>query len=443
MNIVSSYKVKINNKYDDSKIDKKAIHDTCLLYRDAVRFFISLIEKEWAVISAYNKNPVSLIEKLSHKTKYNPNPKYDFDSKLYKFPTYLRRAAIGEALGHIRSYFTKLEMFNETDKKHKPPKLQYKHNSMPVFYISSGGLFKWTDEYSCEIKVFKNNDWVWINLNLRPSDVRYIRKRGNVLSPTIRKKRNEYYFVFPVKSKTVIPTKINTVVGVDLGLNSLATLCVMDDKGTIYKRKFIKNNKEKDLLNHLINKKKKLQRNRKSTNSIYREINNCQNRLEIYTCREIIKFALENNVNGIVFEHLDPYIRAKGSHKEKLHLWRKRGIIKRLSHLCHVNGLKYASVCARNTSKFAFDSSGKVYRDKTNYCLATFSNGKKYNCDLSASYNIAARYFIREIIKPYKEKETCRLMLEAKVPLALNGTKNTYSDLISLNVVMQTPCFCN
>lgn len=152
---------------------------------------------------------------------------------------------------------------------------------------------------------------------------------------------------------------------------------------------------------------------------------------------------MENNVDGIVFEHLDPYIRAKGSYKEKLHLWRKRGIINRLSHLCHVNGLKYASVCAINTSRFAFDGSGIVYRDKTNYCLATFSNGKKYNCDLSASYNIAARYFIREKIKPYKEKETCRLMLEAKVPLAFNGTKNTYSDLISLNVVIQTPCFCN
>lgn len=52
MDIASSYKVKINNKHNDSSIDKKAIHDTCLLYREAVTFFISLIEKEWKDISS-------------------------------------------------------------------------------------------------------------------------------------------------------------------------------------------------------------------------------------------------------------------------------------------------------------------------------------------------------------------------------------------------------
>lgn len=440
MDIVSTYNVKINNKHDKVNIDKKAIHDTCLLYRDAVTFFISLIEKEWKDISS-EKSKLRLVEKLSHRTKDNANSKYDFDTAFYKFPSYLRRSAINEALGHVSSYFTKLEEYNKTSKKHKPPRLQYKHNSMPTFYISAGGLFKWISDYTCKIKVFKNNDWVWINLNLRPSDVRYIKSRGEILSPTIRRKRNEYYFSFPVESETKLPDRIKKVVGVDLGLNSLATLCVMDEKGTIYKRKFIKNKKETDLLNHLINKKKKLQRNKKSTNSIFREINNCQNRLEIYTCQEIIKFALENNAEGVVFENLNAKIRAKGSYKEKLHLWRKRGIIKRISHLCHLSGVRYSTVNPKNTSKFAFDGSGVVYRDTNNYALATFSNEKKYNCDLSASYNIAARYFIREKIKPYKEDKTCRLVLEAKVPLSLNGTKNTYSDLISLNVVMRATCF--
>ena len=168
MNIVSTYRVKINNKYDEININKKAIHDTCLLYSDAVTFFISLIEKEWKNISSAKRSKTNLVEKLSHRTKDNPNPKYDFDSKLYKFPTYLRRAAIAEALGQVSSYFTKLEEYNKTDKRHKPPRLQYKHNSMPTLYISAGGLFKWISDYTCRIKVFKKNDWVWINLNLRP-----------------------------------------------------------------------------------------------------------------------------------------------------------------------------------------------------------------------------------------------------------------------------------
>lgn len=438
MKLTSSYKVKINK----TGFDKKAIRDTSILYRNAVSFFISLIEKEWTYISSTDENAVNVVERLSHITKANPNPKYDFDAYLYKFPTYLRRAAISEAYSLVASYFTRLDAYNKSNLKgiDNPPRLEYKHNCMPKFYISAGGLFKWTGETTCKIKVFKYNDWVWMDLTLRPSDVRYIKSKGKVLSPRIQLKRDKTYFVFPVESEVTLPKDVDKVVGIDLGLNSLATLCVMDNKGAIYKRKFITNNKETDLLNHLLNKKKKLQRNNKSIKSILREINNCQDRLEIYTCREIIKFALDNDVKAIVFEHLSPYMKARGSYKEKLHLWRKKGIINRLSHMAHLNNLKYSSVCAVNTSKLAFDGSGEVLRGKNagfkNNKMCKFKNGKEYNCDLSASYNIAARYFIREKVKPFEEEEIQRLKLEVKCPLAFNGTKNVYSTLINLNVVL-------
>ena len=39
-------------------------------------------------------------------------------------------------------------------------------------------------------------------------------------------------------------------------------------------------------------------------------------------------------------------------------------------------------------------------------------------------------------LKPFEEEETQRLKLEAKCPLAFNGTKNVYSTLINLNVVL-------
>ncbi|MGL6338603.1 MAG: IS200/IS605 family accessory protein TnpB-related protein, partial [Waterburya sp.] len=34
-------------------------------------------------------------------------------------------------------------------------------------------------------------------------------------------------------------------------------------------------------------------------------------------------------------------------------------------------------------------------RSSTNYELAVFSTGKQYNCDLSASYNIGARFILK------------------------------------------------
>jgi putative transposase len=43
----------------------------------------------------------------------------------------------------------------------------------------------------------------------------------------------------------------------------------------------------------------------------------------------------------------------------------------------------------------AYDGSDQVKRDKKNYALATFSSGKKYNCDRNGSYNIAARGWLK------------------------------------------------
>ena len=47
---------------------------------------------------------------------------------------------------------------------------------------------------------------------------------------------------------------------------------------------------------------------------------------------------------------------------------------------------------------------------------------------LSASYNIGARYFIREILKPLPETE--RSSLEAKVPAVKRRTSCVYADLL-------------
>ena len=90
---------------------------------------------------------------------------------------------------------------------------------------------------------------------------------------------------------------------------------------------------------------------------------------------------------------------------------------------------------AWNTRSLAFDDSGKLQRNKYNRSLATFSNGKIYNCDLSASYNIEARYFIREIQKSIsKRKWSC---LQAKVPVSMKRSKCTYNTFLEILDVLK------
>ena len=57
-------------------------------------------------------------------------------------------------------------------------------------------------------------------------------------------------------------------------------------------------------------------------------------------------------------------------------------------------------------------------------------------CDLSASYNIGARYFIREITKSLDESS--RLLIEAKVPQCSKRSTCTLSTLISLNAELMS-----
>ena len=69
--------------------------------------------------------------------------------------------------------------------------------------------------------------------------------------------------------------------------------------------------------------------------------------------------------------------------------------------------------------------------EKYNYSICTFPNGKQYHCDLNASYNIGARYFIREFLK--SDSVMRRLPSQTKDSDYGTGTTRTLSTLIRLN----------
>ncbi|MEQ6389527.1 hypothetical protein RZN22_09375 [Bacillaceae bacterium S4-13-58] len=66
-----------------------------------------------------------------------------------------------------------------------------------------------------------------------------------------------------------------------------------------------------------------------------------------------------------------------------------------------------------------------------------YTTGKIYHADLSASYNIAACYFIRAYQKSMSENSW--LSLQAKVPVVAKRTLQTLSSLISLHQAMKSP----
>ena len=122
MKIVTSYKVNIINEINKygkiCPINKKVIKDTIKIYRQAVSFYIKVINDEWNDISILEgKRKNNYIEELTHKTDNNLYPKYDFDKKFYKFPSYFRRVAIQQALGIVNSFKANYSNWEEKGRK--------------------------------------------------------------------------------------------------------------------------------------------------------------------------------------------------------------------------------------------------------------------------------------------------------------------------------------
>ena len=116
-------------------------------------------------------------------------------------------------------------------------------------------------------------------------------------------------------------------------------------------------------------------------------------------------------------------------------MWRSNYVQSIVETKAHRLGIRISRVCAWGTSSLAFDGSGRVLRGRDaglgSYSLCRFENDKVYNCDLSASYNIGSRYYVREILKSLPARE--RLALEAKVPQAAKRSTCTLSTLINLD----------
>lgn len=437
MNIFSSYKVKIKHY-------NHIFEQTVEIYRNAVSFFIDVCDKEWDVLEPLkNLGKCRKIEELTLQTKKNLNPKYDFNERFYKMPSYLRRSAINTATGCYSSYYSNLKNWEENPIGNKP-KLQLNRNVMPTLYKDN--MYIRTDDNTARIKIFHKNDWVWIDVELNNQDVKYIQnhcKFKKEYVPTLKKQGKCWYLVFPFEDKVEfqkVDIQDQIICAVDLGLNNNATCSIMQSDGTVVGRKFVNLATEKDHLEKALNRVKKAQQNgARRCPTLWKHVNDLNTDISRKTAKEIVDFAVLYNADVIVFEHLDTQGKKKGRGKQKLTLWRKQEIQKLVEHKAHILGIRISHICAWNTSKLAFDGSGKVERgtyvqngvEKYNYSICTFPNGKQYHCDLNASYNIGARYFIRELLK--SDSVMRRLPSQTKDSDYGTGTTRTLSTLIRLN----------
>ena len=436
MKITSSYGVELRKQ-------NIPIRQTLDVYRSAVSYLTEIYAQVWEELEriAETKKRFNEAEHLIHTTKKN-QARFDFDIRFQKMPSYLRRAAIQHALGSVSSYKTRMELWEKTGQIEGKPRLVYENHAMPVFYRDVMYREDEVGKDATYLKLYDGHDWKWFHVRLSHTDMEYLRKNWigkKASAPTLEKRHRKYFLRFSYTEDVILTkaaVKEQIICSVDLGINTDAVCTIMRSDGTVLGRKFIDFPSEKDRMYRVLGRIRRFQREHESVQTKSRWA--YAKRLNIELGRKIAgavtKYAKEKHADVIVFEYLETKGKISGRKKQKLHLWKKRDIQKRCEHQAHRNGMRISRICAWNTSRLAYDGTGAVARDQKNHSLCVFQTGKRYNCDLSASYNIGARYFIRELLKPLPVTE--RSLLEAKVPAVKRRTSCVYADLRKLSSEM-------
>ncbi len=393
---------------------------TVAQYRHFLKPLVLISYWNWESLSKLSaQERVNTLEKLIHRTTDNPNPKYGwyFQSAIKnhpsfrKFPSYLRRAAIQDALGIVSSFVTRWEAWKQGERRHrhdKPPKLTAMCNSYPALY--KGQQIRYNANFaSVDLKIWNGTDWVWLNaIAVCSSGKGRHQGVGNkLMSPSLIANKHSVHLSVPVElAQKELPVS-DMVCAVDLGINTTATCSIVGINSTVKARTFISPARDidrRDQRKQRIATKAKAYRRITQRDlpqgfckGLYRKSKHINEQIAQTVSSSVIDFARANGVSVIVFEDLSNWKAKGGKHgslqKQRFHQWCKDRIVELSIEKFTELGRTVEKINPKYTSAYAFDGSGEIKRSNKNYSQATFANGKQYNADLSASYNIGARYW--------------------------------------------------
>ena len=391
-----------------TKEQKELLQNTVSEFRCLVRCLVGVVNTHWSTIGLLDaKSQIPAVEKLIHATAKNPSPKYQyFNRRFYKFPSYYRRGAIQFAVGQVSSFATRYREWQSGIRKRKdalPPKLNADCGTYPPLYKGQCIRFA-EDNNSAAIKVFTSTDWIWTTIGITGHRERHLNPNNQRKSPYLIVNGRGCHLSVPFQIQKSRIKDQKSVLAIDLGINTTATVSVVNFDGTVSYREFLHPGRDIDRrdkrLKRISTKASltgKLQRG--FARGLYRKAGNINREIGQQVSARLIKIAKQYGVKYIVFEHLKGW-RPRGGKKpstlrQRFHGWLHRAIVNLTEMKWSELGGSVVFVNPRGTSSYAYDGSGKLKRSCSNYELAVFSSGKQYNCDLSASYNIAARFIYK------------------------------------------------
>ena len=425
--------------------------DTFRIEQAALDYLCSVALEEWASLEGLDsQGRLTQVEKLIHKTARNPEPKYaDFDTRFPKLPSYIRRALINAATGAVSSYQTRLADYSS--RKHEAMSNGRRFREKPPVFNSSNACVTMYKGQTYDrkfktiiIKVYRQKSWQWVRVTMPSRDYRDLERAlgraKKVYCPSVVYKYHKYYLAFPLEYPCYGFADVGlcdqTVLSVDLGVNHGAVCSVVGFKGNISFRAFDPFRRERSAVNRCIATIRHVAKKSgtgQSLSAVYQKLDGLKDNYVKQLSHWIVMQAVRNEVYGIVLETFGR-MKGRGRKKDRIHHWCKCKIRDYVRGMAFRYGIRVFLVNPKNTSALAYDGSGEVVRDENNFSQCTFASGKRYACDLGASYNIGARYFLRAIQKAMASEPWEQL--KAEVPELATRTRCTLSTLWKVSGIL-------
>lgn len=415
---------------------RQDVERTVAFYRRVVRMSATVAMTHWPELGALrNKERQMALEALFHATKERPVVRYAVLGRaLGKMPSYLRRAALHAALGAVSSFLSNYSLWLEGEiggKKRevgsRAPRLGYSGvfpslyggnmmvmgaKALPLKAQCAKPARAMVTPYGCvRIKLLgANGQWAFSEPLKMHGQAKRLKDIGAMdLSPTLMQRGAKVWLSCPVEVKA--PTYLTNkaliqqakpfrVCSVDVGINTAATLAIVDSAGTVIAREFLlsgRHNDQRDRLGVVMADKQRasgaIERGKPFCSGLHRRMAGISLDAARTLASEIIAFAKKHDASLLAIEDLKGW-KPKGpsrNQRKRFHRFQHRMLIQYLSLQAQELGLRVLEVYARGTSRWAYDGSGKVVRSPENAQLARFTSGKQYNADLNGALNIAAR----------------------------------------------------
>ena len=186
--------------------------------------------RSWELYAKSTLKAQRTVELLVHASRTSVAKYPEFDKQFYKYPSYLRRSTISEALGAVSSYRAAVSHWESAGRKGKEPKLQTSRSAMPTFYKDN--MYEDNGDGTARLKLYHKNDWVWVKVRLRKQDTDYIREhwdKADASAPKLVKRNRRYALCFAFEETVAYGTRPFLLLTLALTPTLCAALCVQTE----------------------------------------------------------------------------------------------------------------------------------------------------------------------------------------------------------------------